>query len=91
MQPVITSSIQNSFTTTTRKSSSEQTTKTSNLAPPHNKRQASLPEDIVTLSAPSTMAQEPSKSPTPSTPVINAEREALLKSSAGKTRFSTYA
>lgn len=91
MQPVNTSSIQNSFTTTTRKISSEQTSKASKPAPPHNTRHASLPEDIVTLSAPSTVAQEPSKSSTPSTPVINAEREALLKSSAGKTRFSTYA
>ncbi|MDD2542703.1 MAG: hypothetical protein PHH28_16915 [Desulfuromonadaceae bacterium] len=92
MQPVSTSNIQNNFTTTPRQSSAEQTTQVSKSALPVNKTsQPSLPEDIVTLSAPSTMAQDPSKNPIPSTPVFNTEREALLKGSAGKSNFSTYA
>lgn len=89
MLSVNTSNIQNQNTTPIQKKSSDQNQKpVKSAANFKNGNTVNFPEDVVSLSTSITRNPENKK---PSTPVSNAEKGALLKTSDGKPSFSIYA
>lgn len=90
MQPINAGTIQKPITTPLHKASTDQRQKPVKTDSPKERTGTTpLPEDVVNLSSES--ISQSSKNSTPSIPVSNEEKNALLKPAAKKINFSTYA
>lgn len=92
MSIVHSSTVQSQTSAAIQKAPPEQTQKpVKTAADTRGGHPATFPEDIVNLSTSQAVTLISSKGIQPSTPVTNSEKSTLLKTSSGRTGFSTFA